>query len=197
MSVNTLIVLPADTRSDDVADVIGILMGGKPDFILFGGRTPGGYVKVEGVEIKTTSFYRMAEIIVRGTLIDGKTVHFVSYHFEGSKGQRLLSPCSTALWIAVGLRLIKFFGGKMIYKDSAPPRAGHYDRSFPTPKRGNSHEDGKKYADFQQELLHLKPLTSADLKKWERRAAYEEAYVAGEYPILTILHLGERGEGGE
>jgi len=178
MGVNSNIYLPNDVRVRDVADVIGILAGLKPYKRHFGGGSDGWSCGVDGVEIKTTTSPEMVEIIIRGDLVDGETVHFVHYFFENGN-YRFLYPKATPFWIAIGKRLCKFFGGKIDYADCD---AGGINATWKKPRKSNCPEDGRVWYNFEQAKLDLKPITKKDIIEANKWAGYK----IEDYPELQI-----------
>jgi len=180
MSVDTRIRLSPDVHIDDVAEVIGILAGLKPEKVPFKDGT-GFYARVPGVECQNTCVVGMAHIVLTApkgkTLIDGEPYHFCSYHFEPSNSGRksdhfkLLFPRSTPFWIAMGRRLADFFGGTIDYSD-CDSKSIDYRRGYP--KLRNSPEDGRPYFQFQEKILAVKPLTRADLQAARKWACYSD-----------------------
>src|SRR5581483_9606267 len=120
MSVDCHITLPDNVRVDNVADVIGIAAGLKPVWE-YSDNGKHKWVKVRGVEARSSGVVPgMALISIRSTghlLVDGEDQHSGYYHFEACHDGRLLSVTSTAFWIAVGHRLVDFFGGSIDYQD--------------------------------------------------------------------------------
>jgi hypothetical protein len=179
MGVDTCIYLEGDVKVQDVAEVIGIFAGLKPyryDHDDAWGNKDCWWTKVDGVEVKA-GIVSCAEIIITApegeTLVDGEESHWVLYHFEPSDKEsymRLVMPRSTPFWIAVGKKLVKFFGGKMDYNDCDEKRVDYRAKK---PRRVNCPQDGKEWEDFQTEMLNLKPVTVADLKAAQKYAAYE------------------------
>lgn len=187
MGVDTRIYLPNDVNVSDVANVIGILAGLKPHKSFLDHRGKSWATHVKGVEVKPSPVPELAQIIIRApkgeSLIDGEASYYVGYHFEASRSfagkyGRLLMPRSTPFWIAVGLKLAKFFGGKVVYRDCDAPCKAYgtwANRFFPKPRRNNSPEDSKVWQDFQKAIFRIKPLTKTDLKRAERVASYKDS----------------------
>lgn len=166
MGVDTLIRLPADVRIRDVSIVIGILAGLKPEQHSLCGSSYS--CSVAGVETKSSSIPECADIEINGDLVDGEKNHHVMFHFE-YKASRLLMPRSTAFWIAVGRRLIQFFGGSMDYQDCDSVETNYRRKS---PRKDNSPEGGKPWHDLQDAMLAIKPITKDELIKCDKWAAY-------------------------
>lgn len=188
MGVNTNIYLPHDVKLDDVADVIGQLLGLKVRWrsvkAIFGG---GKYRYVAGVKLHPCEdMPQLCGITFsppKGkTLVDGEDGHHVNYHFEpgsqyAGKYGRLLMPHAYPVWIAVAIRLAKFFGGKVVYRDceGITKAYGTYaNRYFPKPRATNCPEDGKPWEDFKEAKYSIEPLTQKDLDRANKVAAYKK-----------------------
>ena len=173
MGVNSEVYLPSDVRVEDVADVLGILAGLKPQkkhFKSYGGD--GFYVEVEGVEVKICeNVPSMVEIILSGDLVDGEQGHCVSYHFECKRGgERMLYPKSTPFWIAVSKKLCKFFGGCIDYHDCD---AGGINARWKKPRKKNNPDDGKPWNDLEKAKLALKPVSMKEIRDANKLAGYK------------------------
>lgn len=195
MGVNCRINLPDNVRVGDVAKIIGIAAGCPRERSYFRDgigwsvdvdgvsvkptKCPemvriqdgiGWSVKVEGVCVKTTTCPEMARIQVGHTTFDGVSNHFVFYFFESSVGGRLLSPKSTAFWLAIGHRLVDFYGGSIDYSDSDNIDVNYWKQ--PKSRAENAPEDGDDWRDFQERLLRVQPLTSEEVATYADKAAY-------------------------
>lgn len=169
MGVDTRILLPADVRVGDVAKVAGAPAGLKPKKMPLGGVSYG--VQVIGSKVEPTTVPEMVAINLNGCLVDGEQVHQCYYHFENNDGMRLLMPRSTAFWICVGRGLVDFFGGLVDYCDCDTENI-NYERK--KPRQRNNPDDGKPWHDFQDEILAVKPITKAQLKKARQWASYKD-----------------------
>lgn len=168
MGVDTIITLPFRARVRDVADVIGILAGCQRERYAINGDN--SFLRVLGVTASPTTMPECAQIDIKGQvkpLVDGATHHYVLYHHEDANG-RVLMPPSTAFWVAVGLRLIEFFGGTIRYKDNED------GINESRPEQPDIHaEDNELWQQLLQRKLALKPLTKKDLKDAAKVAAYK------------------------
>lgn len=179
MGVDTVVRLPANVRVSDVADVIAIVSGKPVAKISLGSGVDSWAAEVAGVRVSgLPTMPQCAYIHIDGPLPehiqnyrDGQDGLRVLYHFETENGERLLMRRSTAFWIAVGRRLVQFFGGTQDYQD-CDARDVNY-RKPPKSDRDNNPSDGKPWSDFQQRKLALKPLTLAELKSADKLAAYQ------------------------
>lgn len=170
MGVDCNIHLPSNVQVKDVASVIGVAAGLKSERKLLG-HTDGWYLHVNGVEVIASPVVTLADILLNGKMIDGELRHEISYHFEPCCGSgRLLMPRSTAFWIAIGRRLVDFFGGHMSYQDCDPSE--DYTK-WPKSNRLNCPQDGKPWQKFQERKEAVLPLTHADLVYCDEFAAYK------------------------
>lgn len=178
MGVDCRIVLPGRVRVKDVARIIGICAG-------LPATRDNLSVDVEGLTMEPSSLLGLVEIHLTAQdgkrLIDGETYHWVLYHFEGShgalsaggmryeiEGVRLMLPPSTAFWIAVGTRLVSFFGGWLDYSDH-----DNVSVDYTLPERENiAPSDGEAWSSFWDQIASMKPLTKAELEAAKAHAAY-------------------------
>jgi hypothetical protein len=133
--------LPVDVRLMDVAEVLGRLSGADRWHAL------------------PTTAPEMASIQVYGDLVDGESIHYCTFHFEAKdddgKPCRLLLPTSTDFWIAAGVGLADFFGGKVDFDDCDDVDADHVATM---PRLGNSPDDGEPYHAFREEVTAVRPV---------------------------------------
>lgn len=168
MGVNCHITLPDNVRIDDVAKVIGILVGCKAEYEKFDSGN-GGSTVVSGVQARTTSMPELAYITV--TIPEGKPrLHPDGecrfswfYHMESDTPGRCVSPGSYPLSQAVGVRLVQFFGGSVDFSD-----CDDVDVDYKRPWKSweeNHPSDGEAWERFQQRLLALKPLDEKEVAR--------------------------------
>jgi hypothetical protein len=127
-------------------------------------------LKVQGVE----EIPEMNHIDV--TLPDGTRLH-VQYHQEvGAKwsGCKLMMPRSTAFWLAMGRRLIEFFGGGLVYSDHDFDGKTFNETVPPKSNDENGPEDGAPWQSFQDRVHAIQPLTRAEVRAMRRHAAYDD-----------------------
>ncbi len=169
MGVDTLIRLPADVRIDDVTTVIGVLSGLPIKKVSLSDGAWG--VRVDGATAEgITNIPSCATIKLHGDLVDGEQDHHVMFHYEPDNDTgRLIMPRSTAFWISVGRRLIRFFGGTLTYSDCA----GGIDERAKKPRKSNNPTDGKPWQDFQQAIVDLKPIEKPELEAADKVASYK------------------------
>ena len=172
MGVDCKIYLPPATRISEVVEVLGILGGNKKTQAELGGSNKGSwYVKVEdanAVSFGDSILVNCADIRFKDSNGDLRTV---MYHFEGGpNGERLLMPRSRAFWLAIGKRLVDFFGGHMIYADCSDS-----DCDYQQEARPDIHaEDGEPWQELQQRLWNLQPLTADEIQDAIQDSAYGE-----------------------
>lgn len=160
MGVNCSIYLPPYVRIDDVARIIGICAGFPAEL------QAGGFLEVKKVKVKTTFIVEMANII----LDNG---HSCFYHFESGhdKGCPCLSPSSTPVWIAIGNRLVEFFGGELIPNDCTDKNI----RILPWKEKIEvSPENDPEWTGFYNGIKEIKPITKEEVKQYEKIAGYPE-----------------------
>ena len=178
MGVNVKCELAAGTRIRDVAMVAAALLGNKAAHSPIAG-SDGIFARVEGVlPFERTSSIEMVYMVLKldmnnpaaAAIIksDGNPYH-LSYHYEaGPLGEPLLMPACTAAKIALCVGLVKFFGGKVLYNDCAA--------KSPTlrrkPRPDIHAEDNPDWDHFQRRILAVKPLTAADVAKYEKYSGY-------------------------
>jgi len=188
MGVNVHTKLPADVRLKDAADVIGILAG----LPLI---NDASYRRVEGVRIEGKSkggMPHLAEMHFEGKMVDGESVHFGLWHFEGPGGTRSFNPTSTPFWIAVCRRLVDFFGGELVYFDISGSLCDYRK----LPRFSNDVEDRYGGHDLflrmEERKRNLKPITLEELADAESEVIEKTPQVPAPPPAFEI----ERMHGG-
>ena len=188
MGVNSHIYLDPTARLSDVTLVIGILAGLKAEKRFYDGKyaTTGPYgARVEGVKAEACSFPELAAITIENGI--GGTGRHCYWHWESEPNiaipnAHMLSPKANPFWIAVGKRLVDFFGGIMVYSDCD----GNIDHAANRPRDTNFVQTGKAWADFQDEMLALQPVTLEEYHEANKLSAYtmldqEIDYMYNEY----------------
>ena len=168
MGVDCRIMLPDRVRVRDVAEVMGALTGlpvGKR-FFDKNNEVQGWAAHVDGVIVRPSNTSSLCEI--QWTTPDNAT-HFVLYFFELSEVVgRLMMPRSTAFWIAVGKRLVIFFGGELDYND-----CDNKDVDYRRKRRTDCMpSDGKPWYRFQERILKIVPITEAEYANAAKHSAY-------------------------
>lgn len=170
MSVNAHITLSHDAWVIDVAQAIAVLSGIKPEW-----RTKDKFtfLWVPGMTMSASSGWWAAHIKINGQLVDGEAIHEVTLWFEDPEHplySRLLMPLSTPYWLAIGKRLIDFFGGVLIYQDHLPKESLHIPKRRPH----YNHNDDEQFSIRQDELFRLEPLRASDIQAMRPYAAYPD-----------------------
>lgn len=179
MGVDCKITLPNAARIDDVADVIGLLLGCKGTLEPLD-NNGSIHLKVAGVETKNSSITGCAEINISNAPLGsgGKSGNrWFFYHFEWSgqnKGDyntgqgRGIMPRSTAINIAMAKELVTFFGGSVDYNDCDDTEV-----DFKAPEQKDIRAcDGKGWDKFQRRMFAVKQLTKAQITACQKHAAY-------------------------
>lgn len=176
MGVDTKIMLPGDVRIQDVADVIGILAGLPKVKQPLQGDGGAWAVRVNGVRVEgIPNLASCANIYINaqnGThFVDGEMTHMVMFHYEPGEGsgERLLMPRSTAFWIAMGEKLVEFFGGEQDFNDCD---SKDVDLSCKKPRKSNCPSDGEPWQDFEKAMWDLEPLTEEEVFRASDYASY-------------------------
>lgn len=168
MGINCRIMLPDRIRVNDVAEVMGALTRLPVMKQFFQGQDRDWSVRVEGIKVQPSSISECCEI---QWITPDNERHFVLYHFEPSEVVgRLMMPRSTAFWVAVGKRLVDFFGGELDYND-CDRKSVDYRRKRRTDCMPN---DGKAWDRFQERKLKITPITDEEYADAAKHAAYGE-----------------------
>lgn len=171
MGVDCRISLPATARFRDVANVIGILLGQPFRQIRIGG-SDAVHVEVDGIETRSAS----AVIECAEINIPSRDRRFL-YHFEFS-GQsyndhdtqcgRGLLLRSQADNIALGVALVRFFGGSVDFND-----CDESDCDFAWPEQPDIRaNNGEAWDNYHRRMLALKPITKTETSKYKSVASY-------------------------
>jgi hypothetical protein len=160
MGANCQITLPHAVKARDVADVIVACSGVRPEKQYLGARD-GWAAYCPGVTVTASPHDpTLANICWRDPAGEEQRV---LYFFEWSAAGRGLMPPSTAFWVAVGWRLVEFFGGSVVYND-----AEGLTPDFVRPAREDGRvEDGPEWKAFQERKLAVPPLTVEELGEAE------------------------------
>ncbi len=175
MGVDCEIRLPQNVKVGNVAKVIGASLGCPvrcSNFHDNSGVLTFWSAEVENIEIQgTTPRYAMVNIIIRQKTVDGEINQAIFYYFEPPFDGRLLSQRSTALWLAVGHRLVDFFGGEIDYQ-----YFGEMEPDYSVPhktREENSAEDDDTWDNLQERFLAIKPITEEEWRSYDQKAAYK------------------------
>jgi len=163
MGVDCMVLLPADTRANDVAKAIAILLGAEKTKQKLGNC--GSWACWTDSRVEANSAVpTCADLVVPGDKF--------LYHFEAERGQRLLMRRSWAKDIALFCRLAEFFGGAVDFNDCDDQYDRFYQRPLARPI--NDPEDGPLWTQLQEDLFNLEPLTDEEITQCAEYAAYKE-----------------------
>jgi len=166
MGVDTKIMLPSKVRARTVSSVLGRIVGFEGIKTALGGGA--WYTQVEGISINNNPQVVGLADITWDKAPGPRTRGYVAYHFEVEDGGRLLMPPSTAFWLAVGHRLVDFFGGKLDYNDCDNSEVDYKVKANPN----SWADDGKPWDQLQQRIMDIEPLTVEEIKSYQNVAAY-------------------------
>lgn len=173
MGVDCLITVPAWARIDDVATVIGAAAGCKMTLDDIGDRCVSA--KAHGARVSTCGANGLEACAYIDWLTDqgDHRQGHVMYHFEweNDRGGHGLMPRATPFWVAVGHRLVDFFGGSIVYSDCGDCKWDYAQPWKPIAEIAPS--DGKPWTAFQKQLAALKPLTAEEVAAFASVAAYD------------------------
>lgn len=159
MGVRTHIFLPSDVRCLDVAKAVALLAGPSPS------ATDYGFA-VRGLEIASLGDMPgpTVRIFLTGLMVDGEAEHQFYLSCESSElpgHDRQISIASNAFWVAMGRKLIRFFGGALVYADCESREPGEYKiRTWPYSRE----VDDSGCLELSSRIFKLKPLTDRELK---------------------------------
>lgn len=167
MGVDTRIYLSPGARVKEVAEVIG-LAAGLPGRWEESGSTR--WYAVPGVRVSSNS--GLPECCDIEWVDQNGEGRRVLYHFEaGGHGCKLLMPRSTPFWIAIGRRLVDFFGGWIDYQD-----CDEEDMDYRQPLQYHCcPEDGEPWKSFRQRMSEVQPITRSEYERSKQYAAYPDA----------------------
>lgn len=177
MGVDCRISLPGAVRVKDVATFIGISAGLPVTAIILPGG--GTYAKVKGIEVLPCGQSLPECCYIEWTDLCGEGRQ-IMYHFEGDDGaERIILGRSTPFWIAMGRRLVKFFGGGVDYNDCDSEDCDYHQVPANDLTRRN---DDTVWQAFQNRLLKVKPLSPAEIEWATGRAAYKHPWRLPDWP---------------
>lgn len=172
MGVDCKVYLSPATKFRDVADVIGILLG-QPFREKKLPNSNGIFVEVDGVETKASeAVIECAEISIPSQdrwffyHFEFSGLSYNEHDFQPGRGLLLRSRSEN---IALGVALVKFFGG---YVDFADCDESECDFAWPEQPdiRAN---DGEAWDAYHRRMLALKPITKTEIARYESAAAYK------------------------
>lgn len=103
------------------------------------------------------------------------------YFFEGMDSdysydqEKYMNPSSSAIWGVLGKRLVDFFGGKVLFSDSADsdnPDNWHVCENPKFPKRTKADDDNQRYYLYNNLLFNEKLITSNELEEMQKVTRY-------------------------
>ena len=179
MGVTAKCFLPPATQIEDVAAVMGALLGLHVEKKPLG--RDGYYADVRGVKAGGTELPAMAQIVANMNGVDNDAaaeipeVHLrLGYHYAANeRGEHLLMPASTPARIALMVGLVVFFGGHVQFNDAAEG-GGSGLRVKAKPGKYLRHSENEQFRQMQDDILAIEPLTKADVDKYRKFAAYEK-----------------------
>lgn len=170
MSVNCVIYLPPAARLTDVSKVIAILDGCPATKYIHskeGDDREVWWTNVPDVKTQDAHTPECAQIL---WTTNGKKRSML-YHFElGKKGEHGITPGSTGWAIALGKRLVDFFGGYVDFNDCDEIEVDYKKRA----KWDIHGEDGPEWDHLQSRMLALKPLTKEEIQEATKVSGYQE-----------------------
>jgi hypothetical protein len=179
MGVDCKISLPQEVRVGNVASVIGILLGNKVTLNHHIGHSHP-YVSAEVEDVSVTPASGIPSCVyIKIENTDQGNRQFL-YHMEWTRGTskdqehnvghgRGIMIGSTAENIAMGIRLVKFFGGEIDFND-----CDEINCNIKRPKRKDITAcNGKSWDNFQKRIAKVKPLTLEDIWDCEKFASYK------------------------
>jgi len=177
MGVNCKIMLPNNVTLSDVAKLLAMLSGQQPrKESLQGGSWS---IRVDTICYRTHNFSPTCVDIEWIQPDRGIDTHYlegglrsVMFHLEPDHGShRLMIPPSTAWWLAVGKRLVDFFGGELDYNDCDIPDVDYRKRK--KSNQENSPENNPEWEVFQTRMYNTKPITKKEVKDMVKHASYK------------------------
>ena len=172
MGINVKIELPSDVRLHDVAMVMGVLVGFPKELKSLGDKSGSTYLEVKGIKIYSAVVPSCACISLaslgKGNMLFINDEVMFHYELEG-RDYRGMYPRATPFWIAMGRRLVEFFGGRVQFNDSI---GTEWDLEEGRPRRRNNPSDGREWQVFQDAMFAIKPLTFKELADAEKFSPY-------------------------
>lgn len=203
MALNTTIYLPTHALSHRVAEVIARSVGvpfevtgndGKPlaademENQSWRVSFPKGSVKIETSDT-TDRFEGFCYLAIHQA--DGEQLRWMFHTETGDFEQgKVIKPPVSPLGIAIGRKLIEFFGGQIGYIDTSHKINQSVTQKralFPLPTKGQTGDD--RWHQFYRALLAMEPLTVVDLYAASKPAEYSVAECNVQHAEL-IRHLG-------
>lgn len=185
MGVNVNIGLPNNARLRDVANAIGVLAGIKPLESRIDTCPKGFFIDVPGVSLRPCGLglescsYIDIRVPNGKKMVDGETEHtWLMFHFEMEMPSlvnsdirdyaRGMLPIATPFWIAIGRRLVQFFGGWFIPND-----CNDEVEIYAAPHYLNGAVSGDVWDQQQRRIFELQPITAEELRDAVKVATYK------------------------
>lgn len=169
MGIDTKISLPPNVRVQDVASVMGALLGLPVHLEVCDGGLARQvrYALVRGASVKGyEAIPQMCRIEIRRGPDLVATPHF---HFEMPGGRRLVTMRMSAKNIALAKAVVDFFGGSVDFCDCDDEKV-----DYVVADKGddlNHPEDGEEWEILQRRLVEVKPLSKKDVQACESLAS--------------------------
>lgn len=209
MSSSAHIKLPLHVKNRHILEVIGKCVGvpfRKMSFAINNGiapsfdpHLPAGEDNPWSISFEPSSSFELAPAEnselsfgrILFTDIAGQS-HGWFFHAEAdTEDHKLVSPPSSRLSIAVGRRLVRFFGGQLIYddnKETVGTRKSPRKALYPPPSRqprGEIFNPNARWYLFQNALDSMKLITSLEMEEASKWAAYKSA--SRDEKLLEVL----------
>lgn len=190
MSSNTKIYLNPHAKTEEVFKVIQKIMGAEFTQSTSGGRKvnkllpcsennpwhinfkkePQNIIKLSAPNY--FNFYFLDPVAnIQGTMYFFEGLNSDSYSFNNEK---IMNPDSTALWGVIGKRLVDFFGGKVLFCDSAD--SDNIDNwhvcEHPKYPEKNKEDNNERYFLYHNLLFNEKLITSLELEEMKKVTRY-------------------------
>lgn len=177
MGVDLNLYLPPIAEIEDVAEALAAMHGLKVERREL--ERGSFYAKVEGVKY-TTSPCSPGYVIISFKIPGRDDARSINFHYQldknsgagHSRGYRIVSMPSSPRNIAAAKRLLKLFGGRLIYQDCGLRTFGRPDAKRPT-NNLMAANDGAPWERKQTALLGVAPLTKAEVEAAHKHAAYQ------------------------
>lgn len=180
MGVDIRLYLPPTVRIDRVAVALGAIHGLPLVKNHFDHHTEGEfYVSCPDVKIRSHADIGIPEMLSFEFETPHGECRSITFHFEAdgetpggglAAGYRLLSMRTSARNIAVAKRLVKLFGGRVVFNDCGDKTFSRPDMNVPAYKYAAG--DAAPYFAMQKRLADIKPLTTKEIAANAKIAAY-------------------------
>lgn len=157
MSIDCKIILPHTTRGEEIGEVVWIAAG--LPFKWESHSHSGGTfhsVRIAAEPVTPSKLPGLSWLRFKGSSVDDDDHQAVIHHdyWDG----KLVSARGTPFWIAIGIKLVDFFGGWIDYRDD--------DDSFndyqKEPVFVEEHDDKELFQAFHDALRAIKPITKEE-----------------------------------